>query len=317
MAEQDTALRRRQPHLDDVALAGMSWDALFSLVSSTPRDKHRRRTMKNALLLPDPDRSLSATDQTRRSRTLWALGALVDRLATAQREVVAELLRLEPHEVGTAIRYMSPPNFAQALGIPVHELLDHLQPELLGHLQPTSDASSRPLKMFIRWFHLKRWLSAWQIQRCYRQRHGTYVGPPCFDRHIHLRGKRQIAAPAAPPTYVPVFLRVLNWSTAGPTSAWSSVAAVQSTPEPADEVHAQAPVAEPAPPSSPDEDTLSTPMSHSVLPCASSHSSPSARPATVESKSEIDVAATRESSPGPAVDNASSHPVAAPSAEPS
>ena len=238
--------RRRQPHLDDAALAGMSWNDLFSLVSSTPRDKHRRRAMMDVLLLPGPDKTLSATDQTRQSRTLWALGALVDRLATAQREVVAELLRLEPDEVGTAIRYMSPPNFAKALGIPVHELLDHLQPELLGHLQPTSDESPRPLKMFIRWFHLKRWMSAWQIQRCYRQRLGTYVGPPCFDGHIHLRAKRQNAAPETPPTYNPVPLRVLTWSTTGPTSAWSSEARVQPAPEPADEIHAQVPVAEPS-----------------------------------------------------------------------
>ena len=78
----------------------------------------------------------------------------------------------------------------------------------------------------------------------------------------------------------------------------------------------QAPIAESAPPSSPVRDTLSIPMSHSVLPRASSHSSPSARPAPVESKSEIDNAATRESSPSPTIDTASSHPAAAPSAEP-
>ena len=35
-------------------------------------------------------------------RTLWALGALVDRLATAPRAVVAELLRLETHVVDIA-----------------------------------------------------------------------------------------------------------------------------------------------------------------------------------------------------------------------
>ena len=62
-------------------------------------------------------------------------------------------------------------------------------------------------------------------------------------------------------------------------------------------------------------DTLSNPVSHSVLPRASSHSPPPARPATVDSKSEIDGAATRERLSSPAVENAPSHPADVPSAE--
>ena len=50
------------------------------------------------------------------------------------------------------------------------------------------------------------------------------------------------------------------------------------------------------------------PIHHSRLPHG-----PSARPAPMESESEIDDAATRESSPNPAVDNASSHPATVPS----
>ena len=49
-----------------------------------------------------------------------------------------------------------------------------------------------------------------------------------------------------PPTEDPVPLRVLTWSTTGLTSAWSSEARVQPAPEPADEIHAQVPVAKPS-----------------------------------------------------------------------
>ena len=106
--------------------------------------------------------------------------------------------------MGTAIRYMSPPNFAKALRVPVHKLL--------GHFHPTSGESSRPLKMFISWFHRKRRENAWRIQRCYRQKFGTYAGPPgslmrtstiarfkeevretCRSGHINLRERRQRA----------------------------------------------------------------------------------------------------------------------------
>ena len=75
------------------------------------------------------DRSLSVMDRSRQSLTLCAIANIVDRLATAPREVVAVLLRLEVHEVDIAIRYMSPANFARALHVRARELIRFFCPD--------------------------------------------------------------------------------------------------------------------------------------------------------------------------------------------
>ena len=112
--------------LDLPHLFGMPWDDLLLIVKSTTRDKYWVSTMMD--VLPVPDRSLCVIDQLLQSCTLWALGALVDRLATAPRDVVVELIRLKLHEVGITIRSMSPLSFTRALCVPVYELIQHLQP---------------------------------------------------------------------------------------------------------------------------------------------------------------------------------------------
>ena len=110
------------------------------------------------------DRSLSVMDRSRQSLTLCAIANIVDRLATAPREVVAALLRLEVHEADIAIRYMSPANFARALRVRARELIRFFRTDS-DERAPDKD----PLWHFVHWFHVKRSLAAASIQRFFRR----------------------------------------------------------------------------------------------------------------------------------------------------